>query len=389
MSGAERGPAASALRAGLAVVEPFYAAAAAARNRSYDRRPDRARRLPRPVISVGNITAGGTGKTPVVRWLAERLRERGRHVAILSRGYKAAPGTFGDEQRMLDAMLNGGAGRAAPGVRPGPRCACSPTPTATPPARRPLRQHPETDVILLDDGFQHRRLARDLDLVLIRATEPFGFGHVLPRGLLREPLAGLRRAGAFVLTHADAVTAGEREWIEGELRRRHPGAPIYAAVHAPVALRAAPVGSAGNDPARAGGGNVGTEVPLDRLAPARVFAFCGIGNPGGFERELRGLCRQYAGHRWFPDHHAYSAADLREVRSAAARAGADVLVTTEKDWVKLAPLADPALQGVGNGRAAGSQLPLWRLDVAAQFLGDDGPRLLDQIATILSAAGAS
>ncbi len=105
MSGADRGPVAAALRAGLAIVEPLYSAAVKLRNRRFDR-PGRASRLPRPVISVGNITAGGTGKTPVVRWLAEQLRARGRNVVILSRGYKAAPGSLGDEQRMLDRLLN-------------------------------------------------------------------------------------------------------------------------------------------------------------------------------------------------------------------------------------------------------------------------------------------
>ena len=128
MSGSERGVAAAALRAALAAAEPVYSAAVRARNRSFDRDPAKARRLPRPVVSVGNLTAGGTGKTPVVRWLASRLRDDGRHVAVLSRGYKAAPGSLGDEQRMLQEMLNGRATSAEARVE------IRATPTASRPA---------------------------------------------------------------------------------------------------------------------------------------------------------------------------------------------------------------------------------------------------------------
>jgi tetraacyldisaccharide 4'-kinase len=413
MSGAERGPAAATLRAGLRIVEPFYSAAVRLRNRGFDR-PGRARRLARPVISVGNITAGGTGKTPVVRWLAERLRAGGRNVAILSRGYKAAAGSWGDEQRMLDRLLNH-AGMAlqraaplllspgTPGEGSGELSCRNPdygqnTPHPNPlpeywereknpggvdlsvkllppvllyadPDRhaageRAASEHPEIDVFLLDDGFQHRRLARDMDLVLIRATEPFGYGHLLPRGLLREPLSGLGRANAFVLTHADGVDAAERKRITGELRRHNPAAPIFAAVHAPVAIRFAP---------SAGGPE--QQFPLERLRGVRAFAFCGIGNPGSFERDLRSRCGNYVGHRWFIDHHAYTPADLHAVQEAARKGGADVLITTEKDWVKLAELP----------RASGG-LPIWRLDIAASFLDGDDQRLLERVEQTIDVA---
>jgi len=352
MSGAERGPIAAALRAGLTAVEPFYSAAVGLRNRGFDR-PGRAKRLPRPVISVGNITAGGTGKTPVVRWLAEHLRSRGRNVAVLSRGYKAVPGSLGDEQRMLDRLLN----RVdPPSVKPLSPVLLYADPDRHAAGERALREHPEIDVFLLDDGFQHRRLARDLDLVLIRATEPFGYGHVLPRGLLREPLSGLRRAGAFVLTHADGVDAAERARISGELGRHNPAAPIFAAVHATVAIRSAPSAGAPDE-----------ELPLERLSGIRAFAFCGIGNPGSFQRELRLRCGTLVGNRWFADHHAYTPADLHAVQDAARKAGADILITTEKDWVKLAEL--PPVGG----------LPIWRLDIAASFLHGDDQRLLQRV----------
>jgi tetraacyldisaccharide 4'-kinase len=348
MSGAERGPRAASLRAGLALAEPFYAAAVALRNRMYDRRLLAVRTLPRPVVSVGNLTAGGTGKTPVVRWLALKLREEGRRVAILSRGYRAAggAGALGDEQVMLDRLLNGAG--AAPGALP---VTIRANPDRFAAAEAALRQSPETEVFLLDDGFQHRRVARALDIVLINCTEPFGHGRVLPRGLLREPLAGLRRAAVVVLTHADRVDEARRERIEEEiLRRRRPGVAIFRAVHVPVAFRS-------------GDGDV---LPLGALRARRVFAFSGLASPEAFERDVRKLCGSYAGHQWFADHHTYTPQDGARVQGAARAAGADVLVTTEKDWAKLVDLAPPGRE----------DLPVWRLDVAIQFSGDDEQRLL-------------
>ena len=359
MSGTEPGARAASLRAALAAAEPFYASAAVLRNWMYDRRWLAVRALPRPVVSVGNLTAGGTGKTPVVRWLASKLRDEGRRVAVLSRGYRAAggAGALGDEQVMLDRLLNG-----TGGAHDAPRVVIRAHPDRVAAADAALRDCPGLDVFLLDDGFQHRRVARDLDVVLINAAEPFGHGHVLPRGLLREPLSGLARAGAVVLTHANRVTDEERARVEGEVRRRRPNAPIYRAVHEPVALRE---GDAG-------------ELPLEDLRTRRAFAFSGLGSPGAFEREVQERCASYAGHHRFPDHHAYTPQDLARVQLAAREAGADVLVTTEKDWVKLA-----ALHG-----EAGNTLPVWRLDVAARFLGEDEQRLTAQVREAISRPAA-
>jgi tetraacyldisaccharide 4'-kinase len=354
MSGAERGRRAASLRAALAVAETFYAAAAAVRNGMYDRRLLAVTMLPRPVVSVGNLTAGGTGKTPVVRWLASKLREEGRRVAILSRGYRAAggAGALGDEQIMLDRLLN------APAVAPGAlRVTIRAHADRSVAADAALRNCPDIDVFVLDDGFQHRRVARDLDIVLINCTDPFGHGRVLPRGLLREPLSGLRRAGAVVLTHADRVDETARAEIESEILRRRPGLPVFRAAHAPVALRT-------------GDGN---DLPLESLRSRRVFAFCGLASPDAFERDVRSLCGSYAGHHWFADHHTYTPQDRARIQAAARTAGADVMVTTEKDWAKLAEL--------GGGR---DDLPVWRLDVAIQFRGDGEQRLLGLVGEAIS-----
>ncbi len=352
--GAERpakGAAASLLRAILLSAEPFYTGAMVVRNFLYSNNLKRSHRLPRPVVSIGNITTGGTGKTPVVRWLAERLRDAGRHPAILLRGYRLGDSRISDEQVMLDRHLNDG--------NPVPVVVHA-NPDRLAGSRAVLRDHDEVDVFLLDDGFQHRRIRRDFDLVLINATEPFGFGHVIPRGLLREPLAGLRRADAFVLTHASQAPVQSLRAIESALCRYNSAAPVYYADHVHTALRTP------TDARR-----------LDELRELRYFAFSGIGNPESLHRQLQTLPGQYVGHRWFPDHHPYDSQDLADLRCAALAAGADVILTTEKDWVKLASLP-----------TAGDSLPpIWRLDVAIGFRDGDENRLFGQIADRLGKRG--
>ncbi|HEX8911233.1 MAG TPA: tetraacyldisaccharide 4'-kinase [Humisphaera sp.] len=360
MSGDARGVGPAVLRAALAAVEPVYATAAAARNRKFDRDPSRVRRLPRPVVSVGNITTGGTGKTPVVRFLAGALRRRGLRVAILSRGYKAAPGTLGDEQRMLLAML-GGDGGSNGGLSP---VTIEADPDRFAAGTRALARDPAIDLFLLDDAFQHRRLHRDLDVVLLHAGEPFGYGHVLPRGLLREPLAGLARAGVVVLTNCrdDAPGRARDERTVAEVRRWNPTCPVLRERHEPSGLRSAAVGS-----------DAPPDVPVEALKTKRVFCVSGLGSPGGFESAIASLAGGVVGAERFPDHHAYTPADVARVRAKSA--GADAIVTTEKDWVKLAELPE-ATQGTP---------PIWRLDVTARFDPGDGERLVEAVAGVVQA----
>jgi tetraacyldisaccharide 4'-kinase len=213
---------------------------------------------------------------------------------------------------------------------------------------------------VLDDGFQHRRLARDFDLVLIDATAPFGFGHVLPRGMLREPVKGLKRASAFLLTRADQIDDSARAAIVERLRQYNPGAPIHHSVHAPSYFRA---------------DDRPDSIPLEALRDRRWFAFCGIGGPSGFVRQLETLGGTNAGQRFFADHHDYTSADLEALASEAKRVGANVMVTTEKDWVKLA--ARPRPEGLP---------PTWHLDIEIRFQGDDERALLQQILATVSRA---
>src|SRR5205814_1694442 len=192
------------------------------RNSSYSRGILRSARAARPVISVGNITTGGTGKTPVVRWLASRLRDQGKHVAILLRGYKSAGAAGSDERELLDRLLNASTSDNPVIVHANPDRVAG--------AAETLQKHPDVDVFVLDDGFQHRRLQRDFDLVLIDATNPFGFGHVLPRGLLREPLGGLGRASALLITRCDQVAHEALGQVEQKLKWFAPAAPVLHSI---------------------------------------------------------------------------------------------------------------------------------------------------------------
>jgi tetraacyldisaccharide 4'-kinase len=325
LSGELRGPAPSLVRGLLRLAEPLYATVMRLRNHCYDHAIFRAHQLPAGVVSVGNITAGGTGKTPVVKWLAAALAARGHRPGILTRGYKGKDGAS-DEQTLLAEALPDVPIRAQPDRVTGGHAL--------------LAQHADLDILLLDDGFQHRRLRRDFDLVLIDATNPFGFGHVHPRGLLREPLAGLRRADAFILTRSDLVPQGRRDELAVTLRAIQPAAPVYRARHAITGLRSPTAGQA-----------------VQHLRDKRFFAVAGIANPASLQKQLPSLSGAAVGHRWFPDHHAYSADDVATIRRDAAAAHADVIVVTEKDWVKLRRHPDVLT----------STIPFLRLDLSIEF----------------------
>jgi tetraacyldisaccharide 4'-kinase len=280
------------------------------------------RRLPCAVICVGNLTVGGSGKTPCTIALAHWLRARGQAVGVLLRGYGRHSGrivvaaddrdvragweTVGDEAILLARHLPG-----VPVVVGGDRFRAG---------QEALRRF-RLDVLLLDDGFQHRQLHRNLDLVMVDATDPFGGGWLLPRGRLREPVAGLRRAHAIVLSRTDQAPdlAGLRRHLEQIV----PGAAQVLTRHRPTRL---------TDLAE------GEEYPLASLAGRRVLALSGIANPEGFQRTLTDLGVVLAGRLAFPDHHPYGPANLLRVNQAAQEAAAELVVTTEKDAVRMAPL---------------------------------------------------
>ena len=275
-------------------------------------------RLEVPVVSVGNLSAGGTGKTPLVLHLVRELRARGYRPGVLSRGYRASRsgGEGNDEGRMLrrvdpELLLVENPDRVAGGfelVRKG------------------------ADVVVLDDGFQHRRLARDLDLVLIDATRPWGLPAppgggsavraTLPRGLLREKPRALARADAILVTRCDQIEGEALAELEAEILELGPGRPVLHTVHRPVRLRA----------------RDGDERAPSTLAGAEVDLVSGIGNPEAFEATVVSLGARIHRHRRFADHHGYAASDLDGLGDDGR-----LVVTTAKDAVKLEGLGgEPA-----------------------------------------------
>ena len=291
-------------RGALGIAEWPYTWAIRWRNRRYDRAATLSTHVGVPVVSVGNLTLGGTGKTPMVKWLARWFAERGVRVAIVSRGYGAADGEKNDEALELEQALPG-----VPHVQNPDRVAG---------ARAAIDRH-GAQLVVLDDGFQHRRLARDLDIVLLDATEPFGFEHVFPRGTLREPVDGLRRADVVCLSRADLLDSVGRATIRRRVAELAPRAAWCEAAHRPAELRSAS----------------GETQPVVALSRRRVAAFCGIGNPGAFRRTLAELGAEVVSWREYPDHHAYTADDRAALAAAVASSAAEWAVTTHKDLVKL------------------------------------------------------
>lgn len=274
------------------------------------------RRLRGAVISVGNLTVGGTGKTPMTIWLAQRFAASGKKTAVLSRGYHPLPQRFqvaggieipqgwNDEAALLHNRLGDkveigvGANRFAKG--------------------RELESR-GVECFILDDGFQHLQLARDVDIVLLDATNPFGGGHLLPEGRLREPISALRRADIVIITRSEHAPATEA------IIQRHTSAPIFYARTELLSVETY------GQPARTTNNqSTGNEM---------YFVFCGIGNAPAFFDDLAKWGIQVAGHATFRDHHLYTEADLSGLESRALAAGADVLLCTEKDIQNLTPLS--------------------------------------------------
>ena len=344
IAGERRGAVAGLARAGLSAAAVPYGLAVQLRNRGYDASWLRSVRAGVPVVSVGNLTLGGTGKTPLVEYLARWMADRGVRVVILSRGYGSAPGGKSDEARVLEQNLPG-----VPHLLGGDRVAL---------AEQAVREL-GAELLVLDDGFQHRRLARDLDVVVLDALDPFGLERLFPRGMLREPVRSLERADLVVLSRSDLVTEERREEIRREVERWAGEKPWIETRHAARSLR-----SAG-----------GVEEAVDLLGRERVAAFCGIGNPGGFSATLEQVGCMPVAFRVFPDHYAYREADVAELGRWAAAARAELVVTTQKDLVKL------ELDELG-GR------PLWALKIALEITSGEA-ELAAQLETLLSAAGRS
>jgi tetraacyldisaccharide 4'-kinase len=302
--GKRRGPVAMLARAGLRVASWPYSLAMRTRNALFARGWKKVHTALVPVVSVGNLTLGGTGKTPCVEWIAKFFRERELQVAILSRGYGAEAGR-NDEAMVLEENLPD-----VPHLQSADRVAIAETAV----------EELEAQLLILDDGFQHRRLHRDIDIVLIDATHPPARDYGFPRGTLREPASGLQRAHAIVLTRCDQVPEAEvtaiREWIA----KRFPAIPVATTEHRPTEL-------VGCD---------GETAELALLSQRPVAAFCGIGNPSAFRLTLESLGAKIVEFRVFADHHAYTREDIEDLTRWANSLPPDaVIATTQKDWVKI------------------------------------------------------
>jgi tetraacyldisaccharide 4'-kinase len=334
------------LLAPLSIFSLLYGWAVSARVFLYERGIFQARSLPCKVISVGNLTMGGTGKTPFVDLVAGMVRQKGYRVAVISRGYKGHyqgdyalvsdgerthldPRRAGDEPFLLARKLRG-------------------IPVIVGSNRRLAGQYAverfQAEVLILDDGFQHLALKRDVDLLLLDSSGPFGNGRLFPRGELRESWKQGRRADALILTKgggSDNINNLGKRFMN--LSR---GRPTFKVRYEPQILQAW-----GEERA----------MPAQDLKGKKIWAFCGLAKPVSFDNTLRGLGAEILHFEAFSDHYSYREKDLGRLQTDSRRAGAEAMVTTEKDAVRLG--------GFNRG-----PVPLWVLSVGHVFSGDDRVR---------------
>ncbi len=305
MSGEKRGLVAGLFRAALRIASVPYGCAVRLRNRGYDTGKSDIHRAGVPVISVGNLTTGGTGKTPIVCYLAKLLREEGLRVSIVSRGYGRGEADENDEAAELATRLPD-----VPHIQDPDRVE----------AARIAVEELDSEVILMDDGFQHRRLHRDLDIVVIEMTCPVGFGALLPRGLLREPMGGLRRADLVLASRCDQVPAAEIDRVSDQVRKQVPGMTIIETRHRVDHLLEYP----------------STQRAIQELSGQRVALVSAIGNPAAFRHTVEACGATVVASKELPDHDAYSPERVEELRNwLATLDGVQRVVCTHKDLVKL------------------------------------------------------
>ncbi|MDA7925622.1 tetraacyldisaccharide 4'-kinase [Mariniblastus sp.] len=336
ISGHRKGIVAVLIRTSLGCATPIYRTVIYLRNKKFDIAIKRVnkkiiRNAGIPVISVGNLTTGGTGKTPMVIWITKRLRSYGMRVALVSRGYgsEARNGVDGPNDEALEMEHR-----------------LPDAPHLQDPDRYRMTQiafhELDSEIIVLDDAFQHRQLARDLDIVLIDATAPFGFNRLLPRGLLREPLNSLSRSDLIVLTRVHLISIANRNAIVQKIKRYAPNIPI-----AETRIRASHLLQFD-----------GQTEEIAKLKGQPVFIFCGIGNPENFKLSLEKLNCDSVGFERYPDHYHYQRSDLEHIKDSAQANGAAMIVCTHKDLVK-----------IGTNRLGG--IPVYAMVVDVEFLSGE------------------
>jgi tetraacyldisaccharide 4'-kinase len=322
----------------LSMVSKVYGGAVKLRRIFYKKAVLKSKRLPCPIISIGNITVGGTGKTPMTIYVAQVVKQLGYKVAIISRGYKGkaekgggivsdgkmllmTPEIAGDEPYMIANRL-----KDVPVIVGKNRFKAS---------RLAIRKF-DSDVIVLDDGFQHLKLRRDLDLVLLDYRKPFGNGHLLPRGVMREPASALLCANAIILTRSDTVNDNETSSLPKKLRPYERKKPVYRTFHHPFVYKII------NGEKKIFEKNMQAALRQnsDCIKGRTVFAFSGLADNHDFRQTVKSLKCNVSGYMEFPDHHSYSDRDLKDISAAAKRSMSECLITTEKDYVRIAHKID-------------------------------------------------
>ncbi len=313
VSGRSTGLKAHIFRFFLRVISQIYQIAAVSRNFLYSGGWLKTHHVDAVVISIGNITTGGTGKTPLVIWLCRFLQQKDLRYAVLTRGYKTR-GTSNEERATMDepAILAE---------------SCQQTKVIINPNRVEAAAEAVgkfgAEVLIMDDGFQHRRLHRDLDIVTIDGTCPFGYGRVLPAGLLREPVVSLKRADAAVLTRCDQIPESESSQIEKKLQLINPDMVIAKSIHNPICAEF----------------TAGEKITLEQLRSRNIFAFCGIGNPNSFLNTIINIGANLVGSKIYNDHHCYTDRDIYDIHEQAKCLRADLILSTQKDHTHYAMIA--------------------------------------------------
>lgn len=303
VSGRSAGLKSQMLRFSLRVISQGYKAVVILRNFLYSRGWLKTYHANAIVISVGNITTGGTGKTPFVVWLCKFLQQKKIRCAILTRGYKATQDQD-DEPAILTKMC--------------PQAKVIVNPDRVVGANEAVNKF-DAKVLIMDDGFQHRRLARDFDIITIDATRPFGYGKLMPAGLLREPVNSLKRADVIVITRSDQVTGEGLVDLEKKLLSINNNMIIVKAIHSPVCTKTAD----------------NKEINIKELKNKKIFAFCGIGNPDAFLNTIKDFGANPAGAKVYDDHYHYANKDIADICKKAMNLKADLILTTQKDWSKI------------------------------------------------------
>ena len=326
------------LRSFLSMFSKVYGGSVKLRRNFYKKAVFQSKRLPCPIISIGNITVGGTGKTPMTIYVAQVVKQLGYKVAIISRGYKGkservggivsdgrvllmTPEIAGDEpymmaKRLKDVPVIVGKNRFKAGWL----------------AVRKFNP----DVIVLDDGFQHLKLQRDLDLVLLDCRKPFGNGHLLPRGVMREPVSALLCADAIILTKSDTVNNNETSSLPKKLRSYERNKPVYRTFHHPFVYKII------NGEKKIFETNMQEALRQNSgcIKGRTVFAFSGLADNHSFQQTVKSFKCNLSGFMEFSDHHQYSKRDLDEILSAAKKSMSECIITTEKDYVRIAHKID-------------------------------------------------